>query len=346
MAQLGWIDFSPEYRNKVSVILDLLKDEGMVDELGIGTVRDALADEFFPGISTLHTRAKYFFIVPYILRDYSLLPTQKRQNITPEKYLENTENEIVWLLGDLYDHIEGHGVIGITKRRERKETVARKPSVIYWNGINNYQFIRNNDLAITPFLRGRVKSNFETLLSELQGDDQPNDDADSEWDNIFRINITENLDWLDQLKSKRLELNNIEAEYFKDRIIQYAKDKLISQFFQDNSLFELFNNAKHFKDFANASVSTQMPQQIRKTIVLAHDFSELMYGANLMYNVLLQKKLGNNFFADEWEEWKSTLPDRMIDYKNFSIHEVFSYARTTKGFTKNISNQLDNRTFH
>jgi hypothetical protein len=64
MASIGWIDFSPAHRERVGTILELLKPEGMVDELGIGSIRDAVADNLFPGISTIQTRAKYFFIVP------------------------------------------------------------------------------------------------------------------------------------------------------------------------------------------------------------------------------------------------------------------------------------------
>ena len=38
MAAIGWIDFSRKDRNRVSSILDLLRPEGQVDELGIGTI--------------------------------------------------------------------------------------------------------------------------------------------------------------------------------------------------------------------------------------------------------------------------------------------------------------------
>ena len=38
-----------------------------LDELGIGLIRDGFSDLFFPGTSTIQTRAKYFFIVPYAL---------------------------------------------------------------------------------------------------------------------------------------------------------------------------------------------------------------------------------------------------------------------------------------
>lgn len=67
--QLGWIDFSKGERDKVFSVMHLLEEQGAVDELGIGIIRDAFADYFFPGTSTVQTRAKYFLIVPYILKE-------------------------------------------------------------------------------------------------------------------------------------------------------------------------------------------------------------------------------------------------------------------------------------
>ena len=63
--QLGWVDFSKADREKVLDVMNLLQEQGAVDEIGIGLVRDAFANYFFPGTSTVQTRAKYFFIVPY-----------------------------------------------------------------------------------------------------------------------------------------------------------------------------------------------------------------------------------------------------------------------------------------
>ena len=67
--QLGWIDFSTTERNKVLSILDLLSEKGTLDELGISPIRDGFANIFFPGTSTIQTRAKYFFIIPYEMKE-------------------------------------------------------------------------------------------------------------------------------------------------------------------------------------------------------------------------------------------------------------------------------------
>ncbi|MDY0152104.1 MAG: DUF6361 family protein, partial [Candidatus Cloacimonas sp.] len=65
--KLGWIDFSKEHRNKVISVMHLLTEPGAMDELGVGVVRDVFSNIFFPGTSTIQTRAKYFLIVPYLL---------------------------------------------------------------------------------------------------------------------------------------------------------------------------------------------------------------------------------------------------------------------------------------
>ena len=89
--QLGWIDFSKEDRQKALDVINLLSEQGAVDELGIGIIRDAFANYFFPGTSTIQNRAKYFLIVPYVLREavdgrYEERILRDSQNgITPEK---------------------------------------------------------------------------------------------------------------------------------------------------------------------------------------------------------------------------------------------------------------------
>ena len=60
--QLGWIDFSKQDRTNAINIINSMKEKGVLDELGFGSLRQAFADFFFPGTSTIQTRAKYFFI--------------------------------------------------------------------------------------------------------------------------------------------------------------------------------------------------------------------------------------------------------------------------------------------
>ena len=45
-----------------------LNEPGTLDELGIGPIRDTIADTLFPGTSTIQTRARYFLFIPWILQ--------------------------------------------------------------------------------------------------------------------------------------------------------------------------------------------------------------------------------------------------------------------------------------
>ena len=63
---IGWLDYSEEHRQKMREIIDLFKDEDSVDELGLRSIRDPLADLMFPGLSTIQTRARYFLLVPWL----------------------------------------------------------------------------------------------------------------------------------------------------------------------------------------------------------------------------------------------------------------------------------------
>src|SRR4051812_11558260 len=62
----GWLDHSEAQRRQMLEIVDLFRDKGTLDELGFGSIRDAFSDHFFPGTSTLYTRARYFLFVPWI----------------------------------------------------------------------------------------------------------------------------------------------------------------------------------------------------------------------------------------------------------------------------------------
>ena len=66
MSQFVWLDYSERERRKMLAVINLLGEHDTRDELGIGSVRDAIADALFPGTSTIMTRARYFFLIPWI----------------------------------------------------------------------------------------------------------------------------------------------------------------------------------------------------------------------------------------------------------------------------------------
>lgn len=126
--KIGWIDFSSEQRNKVLSVINLLSEPAAVDELGIGIARDAFSDLFFPGTSTIQTRAKYFLVIPYILREL-----ESNKISSPEKMLDDLKEKELDLI-DIFKKSGGNGVIGQNSGR----SLSRRPSSIYWNGLRVY----------------------------------------------------------------------------------------------------------------------------------------------------------------------------------------------------------------
>ena len=89
MSAIGWIDFSSERRDKVHTVIDLLSEDGVIDELDIGVIRDSFADSMFPGISTIQTRPKCFTLTALLLKDFIATNKNRRQKLG--RYLEENE---------------------------------------------------------------------------------------------------------------------------------------------------------------------------------------------------------------------------------------------------------------
>lgn len=51
ISSLTWIDLTATDRDKVRRVLDLFKEQGTVDELGLGSLRDVFSNALFPGTS-------------------------------------------------------------------------------------------------------------------------------------------------------------------------------------------------------------------------------------------------------------------------------------------------------
>ena len=52
---LTWINLTSRDREQMRHVLDLLSGQATVDEMGLGTIRDAFADALFPGTSSIQT---------------------------------------------------------------------------------------------------------------------------------------------------------------------------------------------------------------------------------------------------------------------------------------------------
>lgn len=312
--QLGWIDFSKEDRQKALDVINLLSEQGAVDELGIGIVRDAFANYFFPGTSTIQTRAKYFLIVPYILRDAVDGRYGKDVNRIL-RAIDTEEKECGIKL--LESNPKAEGVIGT--RVLPKGWVARKPSDIYWNGIRTYGIFCDYGLSIPEYVSLAMKLNTQKSSAKLgnrNDEAEENEKDDSDAGDIMNVNFW-NLpiyydNWRDNLT---IELTNEEALYLDKQIQKGAKGSLLEYVLKNRI------DMNKYEDFVSmaADLSEKVEEKLSYMIKLACEFNNLVYMARVRFNVMLSEE-ENEVAVSEWDRLKPQVKRRA----NVDLSAVFN----------------------
>ena len=125
---LTWLDYSERDRRRALDVVDLFRETGTVDELGVGSIRDSFSDLFFPGTSTIQTRACYLLLLPWtFLR-------MERLQVPSSKAAEWSRTEELRLNDRLLEGEDTAGVFGSAARWALK----RLPSVAYWGGLASW----------------------------------------------------------------------------------------------------------------------------------------------------------------------------------------------------------------
>ncbi|WP_045213107.1 DUF6361 family protein [Desulfonatronovibrio magnus] len=294
--QIGWIDYSPEHRRKVMTVLQSLAAPGAVDEIGIGQIRDGFSHKLFPGTSTIQTRAKYFFLVPYILMEL-----EKQKNITPNALIQKLNDMELELIEPLLKSGE-KGVIGETAGKNLK----RKPSSVYWSGLKTFGILRYPHLSLEDYARAVCAVRKENLdirsmgVSEdvsSQGDDS--DAAGTSLTGGFWRCPPPPENWREHIS---IHLTYEEALHLKQCIIRssFSKDSLLAFLLQVEP--EVFTA---LEDFGAIGEALELPESIRQDFEMARDFSRFIFGASLRYNLILSE--GRNEKARQlWTEWLSS----------------------------------------
>ena len=301
---LGWIDFSKNERNKVLSVLDLLSENGTLDELGIAPVRDGFADLFFPGTSTIQTRAKYFLIVPYVLKD---LERSKETNPNQiQRLLDEAEKKCAIHL--LENEKDVSGIIG-SRSLSRGSWVKRTPSSIYWAGLRSYGIFKGGGISLPEYLRAIcvLKSRKENLKKlgnhndKAEDEDEKDDpDAGELFNKQFWSVPTYQLDWMD---SMRLRLSQEEGQYLKHQIIITHPDSMLAYILKNNITDTL--TIESFRGLAG--LIKHFPDNIRHDYALASAFSEFLFVLRVLYNMILSNEK-NKRANEEWNRIRLQMP--------------------------------------
>lgn len=343
MTSLGWVDFSSEHRSRVQTVIDLLHEKGVVDELGIGIIRNSFADRMFPGISTIQTRAKYFTLTACLIKDYELNHSRRDSGKSLEEYLERQEKrcriQLVERYGDSWQNL---GIIGGSFGLDRYRDVVRKPSSIYWNGLRTFGMISPNvSLAEFSNLLSKPSYMLRTLVEETGRD--RGDDLDADDRSLIRV-VAPEVDgsFWDQMD---IVLTDEEARFLRQQITATQADSLIGQILLDekalNQVLKLSRNAR-FETFAELPFIQNLnnPELVR-TVEHARDFWRILYGAHIRYNCLLQEHFGEQELYDKfeklWEEWCEDISDFPSHWDtSFLWERVASHGSRLPSYTRNF----------
>ncbi|MCV2890663.1 DUF6361 family protein [Ruegeria aquimaris] len=253
MSFLGWIDFDQADRDRTRRIIDLFGQEDTRDELGLGAIRDGLADLMFPGTSTIQTRLRYMLFTPWIYR------MAGERNISAAGRRDIARGLEILLIDALQRGGETRGVIG----SEAREKLKRLPSDVYWAGLWA--------LGIRRF-QGTRNACFEVPSSEAATLWAPG--LPSHPENFLQSDEA----------AVRFALTQEEAGFLRDRLVQAAPDSLFTYLSRQQTAAECDWVWLH-PDFAS------WPERLRRIATHAERFSRLMHGAALLYNLMLAEEL-------------------------------------------------------
>lgn len=311
---IGWIDFSNTDRNKSLEVLSLLSEAGTLDELGIAPIRDGFADLFFPGTSTIQTRAKYFLIVPYACKDMERSRHTSVTEMADDLYAK--EKKCCRILTDEADKTGGTGVIGSETIKRRTRWLKRTPSSIYWAGLRRYGILRDNitQSEYLSFLSEEKQNRGARTRMAIRAEDGADaDDADAGSDGIHTFFHIPGYrpDWLDHLT---IALTKEEGRFLSDQILRTCEGSLLASLLTNKRFREAAKDLSSFEDIRDF-----VPDSIRPAYNLALAFSEFNYCLRVYYNVIVWD--GKNDYVNERE--RETAPQLQAAAENLNLDAVF-----------------------
>ena len=310
-SSFNWVDFAEDDRQKMMEILHLFHEKEIREELGIGTVRDAFSDILFPGTSTLHTRAKYMLFIPWI----SLYCEEKR--IPSEKVDEYSRGLEIRLIKALLEAGEEDGVIG----RVAQDNLKILPSYMYWSGLGiwgirkfegtKYQYFQSLD-SYYFYKKSAVKSDDNELVMQ----------TGFNWDPHI-VRPPKEFPY-----KASLDLNVDEAEYLHHRIKANCKDSILAFLVDQKMSMDVAYVWLHPR-------SSDFLESHKIQIRHAKNFSDVMHGASLLYNLMLSEKRKNEEWIEKYSKrirnWASDMKDNFVAISSWDLNEFWKivYAQNS-----------------
>lgn len=315
MSSFSWLDYSEHERRRMLEVVDLFKEKDTRDELGLGGIRDAFANLFFPGTSTIMTRARYFLLVPWT---YLRMEGKK---VGSRLIAERARQAETGLIEPIEASDDSDGNIG----RRAGATVKRLPSSVYWQGMwvwgirtfsgSQDQYHRNLDRFYEQSKRhgGRM----------MERDTEHDDIAACNWHPSLSQGMGPPEDFP---TACTLSLSRKEAEFLRERI-------RLSPSSAGTLLDELVTRRKRHDLVAfpwqHPNVA-DLPKGIQEMLHHAQNFSELLHGASLLYNLILAEESKSKELIDDFdsrlEDWAAAFFSRGLAFQEWNQARFWEIA--------------------
>jgi hypothetical protein len=324
--QIGYITFNSEERQRVMKVLQMVRDQNAIDELGLGRIRDAFANEMFPGMSTLQRRAKYFAVLPSLYHEATKMNYRNPQEV--RKQIIHWEIRLTEMLingcgisDEKMTGITGSSTLEAAKRDETKY-VKYDPTYIYQNGMRLYGMIRGNvSLEKLIFDQSVLRKKYPERYTNLD----TSSDAEEQF-GIKQVFVTcgEAYDFENGDKLP-IQLTYKEAAFLKNHIetSHNSKDSLLAYLLKNE-----IDVKPYFADFEKTkSIMDNLPEHFQRQYKLALHFSNWAKYMHLRYRYLFALGNGNIEDKNSWEgQMKNLLDDHNEILDEQWMYEVLQYV--------------------
>jgi hypothetical protein len=304
VSSLVWIDFDAAERDRAQRILGLFGEKDSRDELGLGSLRDSIADLLFPGTSTIQTRLRYMLFIPWLF-DQAL-----REASTPRAAADKARGLEITLIQALRHDPETMGVIG----RDAGDSLKRMASDVYWAGLHIWG-LRHATGSKTELFEAAKRLTADGGAGRIWAAGMPPRPKDL-------------------LQTASFTLRAEEADFLVDRIAASCPDSLLAELARARNAASCDQIWQHpgVDDFSARS---------RALVRHAELFSHLMEGAGLLYNLMLAERRAHEPWTEDYrarlDQWS-----REIDFGAFADWSLDTLWSETQHEAHAVRPQLQN----
>ena len=312
-SSLTWLDYSEKDRRSALDVIDLFRETSTVDELGMASVRDSYSDLFFPGTSTVQTRACYFLLIPWtFLRLERLRTSSSKAEARARRAELNLSRRM----------LAGHDKRGVFGS-QAGDALKRLPSEVYWGGLRSW--------GICTF-SGHKWAYFRSLDGFHRRDRRVRSTPrDPEGRSAPPAN------WHPHLPSPpsgfpydnvSVALRRQDAEYLRDRIrARHPKTLLAVLAARANPVDLQADRPWHLSQLS------ELTPALREQLRDAELFSVYMQGAALLYNLMLSELRQHEAWTEEYrrrlDDWATDVDALGPDAEDWNPEEVWRLVRVS-----------------